>query len=263
MAPGDRVVLELTEQPGPVDDVALTRPSPTCVPVASGWPWATTPAPRRPSGACCGSGPTSSSSTWIPTGAWTPGRCSAVPSSGSAGGRSYGSTIVAQGIETREAIATLRALGCPVGQGFALARPSQLIAPPALLLPPPLVLPGVAGPVLPAPGTAVDPAVVARSPHHRRGTVGGDRGRSRNRSQPEAWPCPSRRPGLGGRSPGGDSRGYAPGRTGAHQSAPGPHDDTRGNRRRGPSHCARRRPSAPRRDSARRSSPNTSGSAGP
>lgn len=82
----------------------------------------------------------------------------------------YATTMVAQGIESRGSIDVLRTLGCSVGQGFALARPSPLIAPPTFLLPPPPVavvvggghdvpdeepadeetLPGAEGPDLPA-----------------------------------------------------------------------------------------------------------------
>ena len=38
----------------------------------------------------------------------------------------YNTTIVAEGIETEGEFATLRALGCPNGQGFFLGRPSRL-----------------------------------------------------------------------------------------------------------------------------------------
>ncbi len=38
----------------------------------------------------------------------------------------YNTTIVAEGIETEGELATLRSLGCPIGQGFLLGRPSRL-----------------------------------------------------------------------------------------------------------------------------------------
>ena len=52
----------------------------------------------------------------------------------------YQTTMIAEGIETNEELATLRSLGCPLGQGFVLGRPNRL--PPLPLLPPlpPLVL---------------------------------------------------------------------------------------------------------------------------
>jgi EAL domain-containing protein (putative c-di-GMP-specific phosphodiesterase class I) len=46
----------------------------------------------------------------------------------------YRTTMVAEGIETREELATLQSLGCRVGQGFALGRPSLLINRPPLHL---------------------------------------------------------------------------------------------------------------------------------
>ncbi len=45
-----------------------------------------------------------------------------------------GTTIVAEGIETEGELETLRALGCPSGQGFLLGRPSRL---PSISAPPP------------------------------------------------------------------------------------------------------------------------------
>ena len=56
----------------------------------------------------------------------------------------FQTTMVAEGIETKEELATLRSLGCAVGQGFALGRPSRLVSLPPLppLVLPPLVLPG-------------------------------------------------------------------------------------------------------------------------
>jgi len=39
----------------------------------------------------------------------------------------YRTTIVAEGIETKEELATLRSLGCPSGQGFFLGRPSRMV----------------------------------------------------------------------------------------------------------------------------------------
>jgi len=59
----------------------------------------------------------------------------------------YETTMVAEGIETNEELATLRSLGCPLGQGFVLGRPSRLprLVPlptlPPLSLPTPLILP--------------------------------------------------------------------------------------------------------------------------
>ena len=47
----------------------------------------------------------------------------------------YRTTMVAEGIETRGELATLRSLGCRVGQGFALGRPSLLVNRPRLHLP--------------------------------------------------------------------------------------------------------------------------------
>ena len=44
----------------------------------------------------------------------------------------YRTTMVAEGIETKDELTTLRSLGCPVGQGFALGRPGRLIHPSAL-----------------------------------------------------------------------------------------------------------------------------------
>ncbi len=44
----------------------------------------------------------------------------------------YRTTMVAEGIETKGELSTLRSLGCPVGQGFALGRPGRLIHPSAL-----------------------------------------------------------------------------------------------------------------------------------
>jgi EAL domain-containing protein (putative c-di-GMP-specific phosphodiesterase class I) len=44
----------------------------------------------------------------------------------------YRTTIVAEGIETRDELAMLRSLGCPSGQGFLLGRPSRLGTPPRL-----------------------------------------------------------------------------------------------------------------------------------
>jgi EAL domain-containing protein (putative c-di-GMP-specific phosphodiesterase class I) len=40
----------------------------------------------------------------------------------------YNTTIVAEGIETEGELDTLRSLGCPIGQGFFLGRPSRLPA---------------------------------------------------------------------------------------------------------------------------------------
>jgi EAL domain-containing protein (putative c-di-GMP-specific phosphodiesterase class I) len=39
----------------------------------------------------------------------------------------YRTTIVAEGIETKGELATLRSLGCPSGQGFILGRPSRIV----------------------------------------------------------------------------------------------------------------------------------------
>jgi EAL domain-containing protein (putative c-di-GMP-specific phosphodiesterase class I) len=39
----------------------------------------------------------------------------------------YRTTIVAEGIETKEELATLRSLGCPSGQGYFLGRPNRLV----------------------------------------------------------------------------------------------------------------------------------------
>ena len=44
-----------------------------------------------------------------------------------------GTTVVAEGIETAAELETLRALGCPIGQGFLLGRPSRLPSTSALL----------------------------------------------------------------------------------------------------------------------------------
>jgi len=44
----------------------------------------------------------------------------------------YRTTMVAEGIETKGELLTLRSLGCPVGQGFVLGRPGRLIHPSAL-----------------------------------------------------------------------------------------------------------------------------------
>jgi EAL domain-containing protein (putative c-di-GMP-specific phosphodiesterase class I) len=44
----------------------------------------------------------------------------------------YRTTIVAEGIETRDELAMLRSLGCPSGQGFLLGRPSKLGTPPRM-----------------------------------------------------------------------------------------------------------------------------------
>jgi EAL domain-containing protein (putative c-di-GMP-specific phosphodiesterase class I) len=63
----------------------------------------------------------------------------------------YETMMVAEGIETNEELATLRSLGCPVGQGYVLGRPGRLPPLPSLpslpsmpSMPPPpsLVLPG-------------------------------------------------------------------------------------------------------------------------
>ena len=50
----------------------------------------------------------------------------------------YRTTIVAEGIETKEELATLRALGCPSGQGYLLGRPRRLVSPRQL---PPALIP--------------------------------------------------------------------------------------------------------------------------
>jgi len=50
----------------------------------------------------------------------------------------YETTMIAEGIETNEELATLRSLGCPLGQGFVLGRPSRLLPLPRLPLLPPL-----------------------------------------------------------------------------------------------------------------------------
>jgi len=42
------------------------------------------------------------------------------------GMETYRTTIVAEGIETKGELATLRSLGCPSGQGFILGRPSRI-----------------------------------------------------------------------------------------------------------------------------------------
>jgi EAL domain-containing protein (putative c-di-GMP-specific phosphodiesterase class I) len=47
----------------------------------------------------------------------------------------YRTTMVAEGIETKGELSTLRALGCPVGQGFVLGRPARIIRSPSLLSP--------------------------------------------------------------------------------------------------------------------------------
>ena len=69
----------------------------------------------------------------------------------------YRTTMVAEGIETKEELTTLRSLGCPVGQGFVLGRPSRLIRPTS---PPPMGISTsndagrpVEGPVLPTGAT--------------------------------------------------------------------------------------------------------------
>jgi len=49
----------------------------------------------------------------------------------------YRTTIVAEGIETKEELAMLRSLGCPSGQGYLLGRPNRLVSPPQL--PPALI----------------------------------------------------------------------------------------------------------------------------
>ncbi|MDO9286561.1 MAG: EAL domain-containing protein [Aquabacterium sp.] len=48
-------------------------------------------------------------------------------------GRSLGRKVIAEGIETTEQLATLRALGVPVGQGYLLSRPLRADQVPALL----------------------------------------------------------------------------------------------------------------------------------
>lgn len=40
----------------------------------------------------------------------------------------YDATLVAEGIETDGELETLRALGCPIGQGFYLGRPTRMVA---------------------------------------------------------------------------------------------------------------------------------------
>ena len=48
----------------------------------------------------------------------------------------YRTTIVAEGIETKEELETLRSLGCPGGQGYLLGRPARLYPPlPAIAVP--------------------------------------------------------------------------------------------------------------------------------
>lgn len=49
----------------------------------------------------------------------------------------YETKMVAEGIETNEELATLRSLGCPLGQGFVLGRPGRLLRIPSLPLLPP------------------------------------------------------------------------------------------------------------------------------
>ena len=90
----------------------------------------------------------------------------------------YETVMVAEGIETDEELATLRSLGCPLGQGFVLGRPRRL--PPHLALPPllPLVLPSrelqptdvsslpTQGPVLPSPDDEISRAASRDSQVH-------------------------------------------------------------------------------------------------
>jgi len=47
--------------------------------------------------------------------------------------KSLGVDVVAEGIETEEQLRTLRALGCPRGQGYLLARPMDAAAATAFL----------------------------------------------------------------------------------------------------------------------------------
>jgi diguanylate cyclase (GGDEF)-like protein/PAS domain S-box-containing protein len=67
-------------------------------------------------------------------------------------GSNLGLTVVAEGIETPAQLTELRALGCPMGQGFLLARPRPAVE---LGTPPPRRLP------LPDPTRPPDPARVA------------------------------------------------------------------------------------------------------
>ncbi len=79
----------------------------------------------------------------------------------------YRTTMVAEGIETKGELLTLRSLGCPVGQGFALGRPGRLIHPSP---PPPPGIPAMGdsgllaeGPVAPL-GAHVEPNDGSPSP---------------------------------------------------------------------------------------------------